>query len=212
MLTNLTITEYFEKTASGEPVPGGGSIAALSAAAAASLSEMVANLTIGKKGYESVDAEMKEIAEAASGLRDKLIQDIDNDPEAYQQVMAAFKLPKMTQDEKNRRARAIQDGLKNAALIPMGVAEDAFKTMDLIEKVVKKGNTNAVTDGAVAAMAARTAVMAALYNVKVNLASIKDYVFVEKLTQKVQMESRFLQVLKNYHCRNNFLLLLLSSR
>ena len=80
MLKDLTIKEYFEKTASGEPVPGGGSIAALSAAAAASLSEMVANLTIGKKGYESVDAEMKKIAEAASGLRDKLIQDIDNDP------------------------------------------------------------------------------------------------------------------------------------
>ena len=187
MLKNLTLTEYFEKTASGEPVPGGGSIAALSAAAAASLSEMVANLTIGKKGYESVDAEMKEIAEAASGLRDKLIHDIDNDPEAYQQVMAAFKLPKMTEDEKNRRARAIQESLKNAALIPMGVAEDAFKTLELIEKVVKKGNINAVTDGAVAAMLARTAVMAALYNVKVNLASIKDDVFVEKLTRKVQI-------------------------
>jgi len=190
LLKNLTLTEYFEKTASGEPVPGGGSIAALSAAAAASLSEMVANLTIGKKGYESVDAEMKEIAEAASGLRDKLIHDIDNDPEAYQQVMAAFKLPKMTEDEKNRRARAIQDGLKNAALIPMGVAEDAFKTLELIEKVVKKGNINAVTDGAVAAMLARTAVMAALYNVKVNLASIKDDVFVEKLTRKVQILER----------------------
>ncbi|UCE54896.1 MAG: cyclodeaminase/cyclohydrolase family protein [Desulfobacterales bacterium] len=190
MLKNLTITEYFEKTACGEPVPGGGSIAALSAAAAASLSEMVANLTIGKKGYESVEAEMKEIAEVASGLRDKLIKDIDNDPEAYQQVMAAFKLPKMTKDEKNQRTKAIQDGLKKAALIPMGVAEDAFKTMELAEKVIKKGNKNAVTDGAVAAMAARTAVMAAVYNVKINLASIKDDVFVEKLTHKVQILER----------------------
>ena len=202
MLKNLTITEYFEQTASGEPVPGGGSIAALSAAAAASLSEMVANLTIGKKGYESVDAEMKEIAEAASGLRDKLIRDIDNDPEAYQQVMAAFKLPKVTENEKNRRARAIQEGLKNAALIPMGVAEDAFKTMDLIEKVVQKGNTNAVTDGAVAAMAARTAVMAALYNVKTNLSAIKDEEFVAQLTQKVkalesQVEQREKEILSN---------------
>jgi len=80
--------------------------------------------------------------------------------------------------------------LKNAALIPMGVAEDAFKTLELIEKVVKKGNINAVTDGAVAAMLARTAVMAALYNVKVNLASIKDDVFVEKLTRKVQILER----------------------
>jgi formiminotetrahydrofolate cyclodeaminase len=187
LLKDLTITGYLEKTASGEPVPGGGSIAALSAAAAASLSEMVANLTIGKKGYESVQAEMQEIAAAASELRDKLISDIDNDPEAYQQVIAAFKLPKTTEEDNSRRAKAIQDGFKNAALIPMSVAEDAFKVMELAEKGVKKGNQNAITDGAVAAMAARTAVMAALYNVKINLASIKDGEFVKQLTQKVQI-------------------------
>ena len=91
-------------------VPGGGSIAALSAAAAASLTEMVANLTIGKKGYASVEAEMRNIARAASRLRHKLIADIDNDPQAYQQVLEAFQLPKNTEAEKQRRANAIQNG------------------------------------------------------------------------------------------------------
>jgi formiminotetrahydrofolate cyclodeaminase len=190
LLKDKTVTEYLEKTASGEPVPGGGSIAALSAAAAASLTEMVANLTIGKKGYASVEAEMRDIARAASKLRHKFIGDIDNDPRAYQQVIAAFQLPKNTETEKHRRANAIQDGFKNAALIPMSVAENGFKIMDLAKKVIEKGNKNAATDGAVAAMAARTAVMAALYNVKINLTAIKDEAFVEELSQKVKTLER----------------------
>jgi formiminotetrahydrofolate cyclodeaminase len=186
LLKNNTVTEYLEKTASGEPVPGGGSIAALNAAAAASLTEMVANLTIGKKDYASVEAEMRHIAKTASKLREKLIGDIDNDPQAYQQVLAAFQLPKNTETEKHRRSNAIQDGFKNATLVPMSVAEDGFKIMDLAKKVIEKGNKNAATDGAVAAMAARTAVMAALYNVKINLTAIKDEAFVEELAQKVK--------------------------
>ena len=190
MLKDKSVTEYLERTASGEPVPGGGSIAALSAAAAASLTEMVANLTIGKKGYTSVQAEMRDIASTTSKLRDKLIGDIDNDPQAYQQVLAAFQLPKNTETEKHHRANAIQDGFKNAALIPMGVAEDGFKIMDLAKMVIEKGNKNAVTDGAVAVMAARTAVMAALYNVKINLTAIKDQAFVEVLAQKVKTLER----------------------
>lgn len=190
MLKDKTVTEYLEKTASGEPVPGGGSIAAFSAAAAASLTEMVANLTIGKKGYTSVEAEMRDIARRASKLRDKFIGDIDNDPQAYQQVLAAFKLPKNTETEKQHRANAIQDSFKNAALIPMSVAEDGFKIMGLAKKVIEKGNKNAATDGAVAAMAARTAVMAALYNVKINLTAIKDEAFVEELAQKVKTLER----------------------
>ena len=186
MLKDKTVTEYLEKTASGEPVPGGGSIAALNAAAAASLTEMVANLTIGKKEYASVEAEMRDIARTASKLREKLIGDIDNDPQAYQQVLAAFQLPKNTETEKLRRSNAIQNGFKSAALVPMSVAEDGFKIMDLAKKVIEKGNKNAATDGAVAAMAARTAVMAALYNVKINLTAIKDEAFVEELAQKVK--------------------------
>ena len=185
MLKDLTLTEYLAKTASGEATPGGGSIAALCAAAAAGLTEMVANLTVGKKNYQSVEAEMNDIAEKVSEYREKLIRAIDEDPEAYNQVITAFKLPKDTQAEIKRRNRAIQDGLKNAALVPMGVAEDAFQIMEIAEKAITKGNKNAITDGLVAVMTARTAALAALYNVRINLDSITESEFTEALSQKV---------------------------
>ncbi len=184
MLKDLTLTEYLAKTASGEATPGGGSIAALCAAAAAGLTEMVANLTVGKKNYQSVEAEMNDIAEKVSEYREKLIRAIDEDPQAYNQVMTAFKLPKGTQVEIKRRNQAIQDGLKNAALVPMGVAEDAFQIMEIAEKAITKGNKNAITDGLVAVMTARTAALAALYNVRINLDSITESEFAEALSQK----------------------------
>jgi len=184
VLKDLTLTEYLEKTASGEATPGGGSIAALCAAAAAGLTEMVANLTVGKKGYQSVEAEMKTIAEVVSEKREKFIQAIDEDPEAYNQVMAAYRLPKGTDAEIELRNQAIQEGLKNAARVPMRVAEEAFKMMGLVENAIQKGNKNAVTDGLVAVMAARTAALAAIFNVKINLDSITDSAFVAQLSEK----------------------------
>jgi formiminotetrahydrofolate cyclodeaminase len=186
MLAKLSIVEFLEKTASSDPVPGGGSIAALSAALAASLSEMVANLTMGKKDYAPAEEEMKMISKEASRYRNKLSQDIDKDSDAYRQVIAAFKLPKDTEEKKEQREQAIQVGLKQAALVPLGVAKDAFKIIDLAKQVVKKGNKNAVTDGAVAAMMARTAVLSALYNVKINLGSIKDSAFVDDVLKQIQ--------------------------
>jgi len=184
-LADLSIKEFLAKTASGSPVPGGGSIAALSAAIAASLSEMVANLTIGKKGYEATEEKMKDITKDAADYRNKLIKDIDRDSKAYDDVLAAFRLPKGNEQEQHIRKQAIQKALKNASLVPLDVAKDAFKIIELAEEVVKYGNKNAVTDGAVAVMMARTAVLSALYNVKINLSSIKDIDFVEKIRKDV---------------------------
>jgi formiminotetrahydrofolate cyclodeaminase len=190
MLTDLTLTEFLEKTASNSPVPGGGSIAALSAAIAASLSEMVAHLTIGKKGYEALEEEMQEIAKDAFQYRERLIRYIDKDSNAYNDVMAAFKLPKGTEQERNNREGAIQEALINATLVPLDVARDAFKIIELAGKAVKQGNKNAVTDAGVAVMMARTAALSALYNVKINLASIKDTNFVEEIREEIKhMES-----------------------
>lgn len=186
MLVDLNIKGFLEETASNAPVPGGGSIAALSGAISAALTEMVANLTIGKKGYEGLEAEMEQIAKAGAKLREKLAADIDRDSDAFNQVMAAFKLPKGTEEEVEVRKAAIQEATKNAALVPLEVATDVFHIMKQIAVVVEKGNKNAVTDGAVAAMMARTAVLSALYNVKINLGSIKDETFVKEATEKVQ--------------------------
>jgi len=189
-LADLSIKEFLKKTASNSPVPGGGSIAALSAAIAASLSEMVAHLTIGKKGYEALEEEMEEIAKDAFQYRERLIRYIDKDSNAYNGVMGAFKLPKGTEQERNNREGAIQEALINATLVPLDVARDAFKIIELAGKVVKQGNKNAVTDGAVAVMMARTAALSALYNVKINLASIKDTNFVEEIREEIKhMES-----------------------
>jgi formiminotetrahydrofolate cyclodeaminase len=185
LLANLKITEYLEKAAAGTAVPGGGSVAALNAALAAGLTEMVANLTIGKKGYEAFEEEMKDITGKANELREKLTAAIDRDAEAYSEVMAAFKLPGATDPEKEVRKLEIQKAFKHAALVPMEVANHAVKVIDLAGRAVNSGNKNAVTDGVVAAMNARTAALAALYNVKINLGSIEDDEFVKKLTREV---------------------------
>jgi len=186
VLASLKVSELLDKTASSDPVPGGGSIAALSAAAAAGLTEMVAKLTMGKKGYEAVEEEMMAVAEKMLPLREKLLKDMDRDADAYNEVFSAFKLPKSTEKEKEKRKQTIQDGLKHATLVPWGVAEDAFSILKLTHTVITRGNRNAVTDGAVAAMMARTAVLSALYNVKFNLSSIKDEAFVNEMEEKVK--------------------------
>jgi formiminotetrahydrofolate cyclodeaminase len=186
MLSGLTIQEFLAKAASNSPVPGGGSVAALSASLAASLTEMVARLTIGKKGYELFEQEMKIIANEAFLLRKKFTQDIDNDANAYNDVMSAYTLPKKTEEETLVRQQTIQDGLKQAALIPLDVAKSAAKLMELTGKTVEKGNKNAITDGAVAAMMAKTAALSALYNVKINLILINDETFVEEISKQVK--------------------------
>ena len=191
MLTNLSIVDFLQQTASGIPLPGGGSVSALSAALGAGLTEMVANLTVGKTGYQPVAKEMQKIAETAKGLREHLLAEVDNDSNAYNGVLAAFKLPKATETEKAQRTEAIQQALKNAARVPLGVAFDAMQIMDLAERVIKSGNRNAVSDGAVGAMMARSAILGALFNVKINLASVKDKVFVEEMMQQAdKLESR----------------------
>ena len=191
MLTNQKITDFLQKTASGTPVPGGGSVSALSAALGAGLTEMVANLTIAKKGYEAVENQMQEVAQTVQNLRKKLVTEVDKDSNAYKDVLAAFKLPKTTEDEKEQRTQAIQNAMKNAARVPLGVAYDALQVMDLAEKVIRNGNRNAVSDGAVGTMMARTAVLGALFNVKINLASVKDRAFVEEMMGEVnKLESR----------------------
>jgi formiminotetrahydrofolate cyclodeaminase len=186
LLKDLAISEFLEQTASADPLPGGGCTAALNAALAASLTGMVANLTIGRKEFQAVEAEMQEIAKTAADLRIKLQNDIDNDAQAYQAVLAAFKLPKITDEDKKRRSDAIQQAYKAAATVPLGVARDTATVMDLAARAITNGNPNAVTDGAVAVLAARTAALAAAYNVKINLSAIKDTAFVAELTREIE--------------------------
>lgn len=184
ILTDLTVKGFLAETAGQEPVPGGGSISALNGSIAAALAEMVANLTIGKKKYVEVEAEMQTIATEAAAIQKELVLDIDRDSDAYNKVFAAFKLPKETEEEKAVRSAQIQEMTKYAASVPMEVARRVHSLLPLIEAVVAKGNQNAITDGCVAMMCARTAIIGALLNVRINLTSIKDEDFVKMHTEE----------------------------
>ena len=172
MLVDLTIKGFLAETAGSAPVPGGGSISALNGAIATALTEMVANLTIGKKKYADVEGQMRTIATEAAIIRERLIRDIDRDSEAYDRVFAAFKLP-------------------------MEVAEEIASVMETIIYVAHKGNRNAVTDACVAMMTARTCVLGALLNVRINLTSIKDEAFVKRMSEKADfLESEAIRIEK----------------
>ena len=181
MLVDLKVTDFLNKVAGSDPVPGGGSVAALNGAIASALAAMVAGLTIGKKGYEYTGEIMKHIHTLALTQKTGFVVDIDRDSEAYNKVFDCFKLPKSTDEEKKIRTAAIQEATKFAALVPMQVARNAYELMGIIADVAKMGNRNAVTDACVAMISARSAVLAALMNVRINLGSLKDRTFVEQL-------------------------------
>ncbi len=194
MLIEMKLNAFLDRTASSDPVPGGGSISALAAASAAGLVEMVANLTSGRKGFEATKTEMKEISGKAAVFRKKISGCIDLDSEAYNQVILSYKMPKNNEAEAKTRTRAIQAALKHAAEVPLRVASETLKLMTLAEIVLKKGNPNAVTDGLVAVMMARAAILGALYNVKINLKFITDASYVSKLSAQVrEMEATALK-------------------
>lgn len=181
MLVDLTVKDFLDKVAGSDPVPGGGSVAALNGAIASALAAMVASLTIGKKGYETHEELMRHIFDIAVQSKNVFVEDIDRDSEVYDSVFACFKMPKASDEEKAARSTAIQEATKFAALIPMQVARNAYELMNIIMDVARLGNRNAVTDACVAMMAARSAVLGALMNVRINLASLKDKEFVSKL-------------------------------
>lgn len=189
-LTDLTVKGLLDVTAGKDPVPGGGSISALSGSIAAALTEMVAGLTIGKKKYAEVEEQMKQLVERVQQIRQQLILDIDRDSEAYNVVFAAFQMPKDTDEQKAARSAQIQEATKIAANVPMEVAHRVYSLLSDIEEVVSNGNQNAVTDGCVAMMSARNAIIGALFNVRINLTSIKDEQYVADMTAEADRLER----------------------
>jgi formiminotetrahydrofolate cyclodeaminase len=184
LLSELPVKEFLLVTAGDEPVPGGGSVSALCGALSAALGQMVTNLTIGKKKYADQEESMKEMAAVFNSYLDEFVLDIDADSAAYDEVFSAYKLPKETEEEKALRTQKIQDATKVAAEVPLRVAQKAYKIMDFISMVAKTGNQNAVTDACVAMMCARTAVLGALLNVRINLSSLKDAGYVAELKKE----------------------------
>jgi formiminotetrahydrofolate cyclodeaminase len=190
LLSTLPVKEFLLVTAGDDPVPGGGSVSALCGALSAALGQMVANLTIGRKKYAEQEENMKEMAVVFNSYLDEFAGYIDADSDAYDTVFSAYKLPKDTEEEKNIRVRKIQEATKTAAEVPLQVAQKVYNMMDFVGIVAKTGNQNAVTDACVAMMCARTAVLGALLNVKINLTSIHDTEYVDKLRQECDFIER----------------------
>ena len=194
-LINQPLQTFLDQLASGEAVPGGGSVAALSGSLAASLVAMVCRLTIGKKGYEAVSAEMETLVPRAEMLQRELRDLMQADIDAYARVMDAYKLSKETDAQKSARTFAIQAALKHASDVPMIVAEKCAAILDLAQSVASHGNKNAASDAAVCALMAEAGLRGAAFNVSINLGSIKDQTYSnEKRARIAQLVARAAQI------------------
>ena len=193
-LVEQRVIDFVAATASKEPTPGGGAIAALTAATGAALAEMVANLTFGKKGYEEIQDEMEELQTKAKAIRNRMLELSQADADVFNIFMKALGLPKNTNEEKAIRTAAIQQAYKDAAMVPFEIGELANQIFDLAELASRKGNQNLITDGIIAAINARAAVKSAFLNVRINLSGIKDESFVEELTSKMYAIEKDLDV------------------
>ncbi len=176
-LVDLTLRDFTEETASESAAPGGGSIAATMGALGAALATMVANLSSHKRGWDDRWKEFSDWADCGKAFHQKLLQLVDDDTDAFNDVMAAFGLPKGTDAEKASRLAAIQQATQKAIEVPLEVMHVAYDSMHVIAAMAEIGNPNSVSDAGVGALAARSAVLGAHLNVKINATSIKDEVF-----------------------------------
>ncbi|WP_425060058.1 Methenyltetrahydrofolate cyclohydrolase [Sporomusa carbonis] len=186
MLMQMKVNDFLTELASNSPAPGGGSIAALAGALGGALTAMVCRLTVDNNKYAGVQNEIQGILARADELSGSLAKYVDEDTETFNKVMAAYKLPKATDEDKAARSAAIQTAMKNAAVLPLNVAGCCLEVLTLAARVLAIGNTNAASDAAVAGLMAHAGIYGALYNVKINLGSIKDLAFVEDAKAKVE--------------------------
>lgn len=172
-----TIQKFLDDLASSAPTPGGGSAAAVTGATGAALISMVCNLTIGKKNYANVEADMQRILKQSEKLRGELTGMIEADVGAFDQVMAAYGLPRESDEQKAKRTDAIQVALKNAADVCLACAKTCGDVVQLTLETAEKGNSNVISDAGVAVLAAQAGVKSAALNVYINAKGIKDQPF-----------------------------------
>ncbi len=197
-LIEMKLKDFIEELSSDSPAPGGGSVAALAGALSSALSSMVCNLTIGKEKYKDVEYDMEKILDRVEDIRERFMELIDRDTEAFNRVMEAFKLPKSTEEEKKIRKEKIQDALKGAALVPLETARMCAEMIELCKEIAEKGNKNSITDVGVAAIMAKAGLESAILNVKINLKSINDEKFIESLLYEIDaLKNNIEEVMKD---------------
>ncbi|MCB2064701.1 MAG: cyclodeaminase/cyclohydrolase family protein [Novosphingobium sp.] len=185
MLVKLSVDEFGRVLASDAPAPGGGSVAALSGALGADLIAMVCRLSVGRQDLELFADELSKALNQATDLSKSLLERVDLDTQAFNSVMAAFKLPKQTEEEKKKRGEAIQAGYREAIQSPLGIARECLQILQLAESLVGKSNPNALSDLGVASQQAYAGLEGAIMNVKINIPSIKDESFKTKTSDQV---------------------------
>jgi formiminotetrahydrofolate cyclodeaminase len=185
-LTKLTVQDFVEQLASASPTPGGGSASALAEAMAAAMGEMAANLTKWREKFRDVEQEMRIVLGRAGELRDLMLAAVDEDTDAFDEVSAAYKMPKDTDAEKTARTAAIQQALKGATEVPLRVAKAAMETYQLAQIAMEKANPNVASDARVALLLAEAAREGARANVDINLGMIKDEAFLARMRGEVE--------------------------
>lgn len=180
-LVDMTCTGFADETSSESPAPGGGSISAYMGALAAALGTMVANLSAHKPGWDDRWEEFSDVAEKGRGIQDRLIALVDEDTEAFNRIMAVFAMPKKTPEEKAERAAALEAATLYATEVPLKTMKASYETFDVLEAMACKGNPASVSDAGVGTLAARSAVLGAYLNVRINAAGLKDREKAEKL-------------------------------
>lgn len=202
-LVSLSTAELIHEVSRETPAPGGGSIAALAGSLGAALASMVSNLTVGKKGYEKVWQELKELADRSQKIKDKLITAVDDDTNAFNDYMDARRLPQNSTEEKRIRNEAIEEGLKQAVRVPLSTAQLSLDALKIAKRVVEIGNVNSITDAGVGVQIAFTGVRGGIFNVLINLPQIKDNKFIEEMKKscksiedeaKIQLNETMTQV------------------
>lgn len=174
MDTNKTIAAYLTELSSSSPTPGGGNVAALCGSLASSLGVMVCNLTVGKKKYIDVEAEIKEILNEISSFSDTFVTLAQDDNAAFDAVMDAFKLPKETDEQKKHRHDMIESATLGAAAVPASVIANCSLLLPFLSRIAEIGNQNSLSDAAVAIALVRTAAEGAYLNVLINCSALAD--------------------------------------
>lgn len=195
-MAEKTLAGFMEELSSSNPTPGGGSVSALAGVSGASLLEMVCNLTIGKEKYKEFEADLIKTREEIQSLKTRLFSLIEEDAKSFDGVMAAFKMPKGTDEEKKARSEAIQNATKEATKIPLETAKNCLRILELCMESVEKVNPNAISDLGVSTLMSHSGLEGASLNVLINTPSIKDQAFKEdseKTLNEVRTKGRDLR-------------------
>jgi len=186
MIKDKSLQVFLDELASSAPTPGGGSGAAVMGAMGAALVSMVCNLTVGKKGYEEVEDDLKDVLKQAETLRDRMTDMIRADVEVFDRLMTSYGLPKETDEEKAARSDEIQAALKEATDVPLNCARACAEAIELCRTAAEKGNLNVISDAGVAVVAADAAMKSAALNVYINVGNIRDKAFAEERSTELE--------------------------